>query len=196
MRKKIVLATIFLLVSIFMFLFFAFPYLYVQLSVDRYVSEDNQFDKEYDAVIVLGASVFQDKPSSVLANRIEAGLMAAKTSGTNKVLLSGATDGGAYNEPQVMLEYALEQNDEVQYVLDEKGERTYQSCKRAKEEFGYEDVLVVSQDFHIERAVFLCHGVGLNAIGVVAENTQTTPGITNYIREYFAYWVALFDVLK
>jgi SanA protein len=102
-----------------------------------------------------------------------------------------------YNEPESMRQYALSLGvpDDV-IVLDYAGRRTYDTCYRAKAIFGVENTLLVTQKFHLPRALFLCNALGLKAVGVEAKNRQYWGGsllIWN-IREQLATVGAFLDV--
>jgi SanA protein len=88
-----------------------------------------------------------------------------------KLLMSGDNSTLDYNEPLAMLEYALSLGvPREAIVLDYAGRRTYDTCYRARAVFGVEKAILVTQDFHLPRALFLCNALGLEAVGVEASN--------------------------
>jgi hypothetical protein len=102
-----------------------------------------------------------------------------------------------YNEPEAMRQFALSLGvpDEAIF-LDLAGRRTYDTCYRAKEVFGVKNALLVTQGFHLPRALFLCNSLGLDASGVEANNHRFWRGsllIWN-VREQFATLGAFLDV--
>ncbi|WP_317127076.1 SanA/YdcF family protein [Maribacter algicola] len=112
------------------------------------------------------------------------------------ILVSGDNGNIYYNEPTTI------QNDLVaagvpadKIFLDYAGFRTLDSMIRAKEVFGLEEVTVVSQKFHNERAIYLAHKNGLNAIGFNAQDVSLESGFKIQIREYFARVKVFIDLV-
>ena len=97
-----------------------------------------------------------------------------------------------------MQAYALSQGvPEEDLILDYAGRRTYDSCYRAKHIFGLNEIIVVTQSYHLPRAVFLCQHSDLDAVGVAVEQSQYIRARYLFwnIREVFATAVAWADVL-
>ena len=111
--------------------------------------------------------------------------------------MSGDNRFLGYNEPESMQQYALSlgvPNEAI--AMDYAGRRTYDTCFRAKAIFGVENALLVTQKFHLPRALFLCSALGLEAFGVEADNRQFWRGsllIWN-IREQLATVGAFLDI--
>jgi SanA protein len=88
-----------------------------------------------------------------------------------KLLMSGDNSIATYNEPEAMRSYAISLGiPEEAIVLDYAGKRTYDTCFRAKSIFGVDRAILVTQDFHLPRAIFLCNMLGVKANGVEAAN--------------------------
>jgi SanA protein len=102
-----------------------------------------------------------------------------------------------YNEPASMQAFAIDLGVPVEViVLDFAGRRTYDTCYRAKYIFGLEQAVLVTQKYHLTRALFTCNGVGLQSIGVAADMRTYHPrsmAIWN-LREMPASLVALWQV--
>ena len=114
-----------------------------------------------------------------------------------KILMSGDNRFVDYNEPASMQTYALELGvPEEAIVLDYAGRRTYDTCYRAKHIFGLESAILVTQNYHLPRALFTCNGVGLKSIGVAADLRTYHPHSLTYwnLRELPATLVALWQV--
>jgi SanA protein len=122
--------------------------------------------------IVFGAEVKRDgTPSVVLRDRIETAVVLYKSGKVEKLLMSGDNRFVDYNEPESMRQYALTLGvPDSDIVLDYAGRRTYDTCYRAKEIFGVESAVLVTQRFHLPRALFLCNAFGIDALGVESEN--------------------------
>lgn len=149
--------------------------------------------------IVFGAGLRRDgTPTIVLRDRVDTAAKLYFAGKVEKLLMSGDNRFLEYNEPESMRQYALSLGvpDEV-IALDYAGRRTYDTCYRAKAIFGAEDVLLVTQNFHLPRALFLCNALGLEASGVKA-NTYHFRSVSLFIwnvRELFATFAAFLDIL-
>jgi len=135
--------------------------------------------------IVFGAQVRRDgTPSVVLRDRIETAVDLYKSGKVEKLLMSGDNRFVNYNEPESMRQYALTLGmPDSDIVLDYAGRRTYDTCYRAKEIFGVNSAVLVTQGFHLPRALFLCKAFNIDAIGVEAENY-------NYLKRLRFFWNA------
>jgi SanA protein len=122
--------------------------------------------------IVFGAQVKKDgTPSVVLRDRVETAVALYKIGKVEKLLMSGDNRFVDYNEPEAMRRYAMALGmPEADIVLDYAGRRTYDTCFRAKEIFGVGSAVLVTQRFHLPRALFLCNAFGIDAVGVEAKN--------------------------
>lgn len=123
--------------------------------------------------IVFGAGLRRDgTPTTILRDRVDTAADLYFTGKVEKLLMSGDNRYLDYNEPESMRQYALSLGvpDEA-IALDYAGRRTYDTCYRAKEIFQADDVLLVTQKFHLPRALYLCNALGLTADGVEA-NTR------------------------
>ena len=148
--------------------------------------------------IVFGAGLQWDgTPSPVLRDRVETATALYFAGKVKKILMSGDNRFIYYNEPGSMQNYALTLGvppDAI--VLDYAGRRTYDTCYRAKEIFGAKDVLLVTQNYHLPRALFTCQGLGLNAVGVSADRRTylLSSSLSWEIREWPATLEAMWDV--
>lgn len=120
-------------------------------------------------------------------NRIMAIVALYKAKKIDFVLVSGDNGSVYYNEPITIKNDLLKEGiPEDKIYLDYAGFRTLDSMVRAKEVFGLNEVTVVSQKFHNERAIYLAHKNDLNAIGFNAEDISLESGLKVQLREYFA----------
>jgi SanA protein len=144
--------------------------------------------------IVFGAGLRWDgTPSPVLEDRVATAAELYFAGKVEKILMSGDNRFIYYNEPGSMLNYALKLGvPREDIVLDYAGRRTYDTCYRAREIFGLTEALLVTQAFHLPRAVFTCNALGLPSEGVVADRRGYLPGAM--LREIPANIVALWDV--
>jgi SanA protein len=148
--------------------------------------------------IVFGAEVKRDgTPSVVLRDRIETAVALYKTGKVEKLLMSGDNRFVDYNEPEAMRQFALKLGmPDSDIVLDYAGRRTYDTCYRAKEIFGVESAILVTQGFHLPRALFLCKAFSIDAVGVNSDNYYYLKRLRLYwnIREYLASFQSVLDV--
>ncbi len=148
--------------------------------------------------IVFGAGLRRDgTPTPILRDRVETAADLYFSGKVEKILMSGDNRFVEYNEPESMRQYALSLGvPDSALVLDYAGRRTYDTCYRAKAIFGAERALLVTQKFHLPRALFICNALGLKASGVEAKNRQYWGGsllIWNF-REQLATVAAFLDV--
>jgi SanA protein len=148
--------------------------------------------------IVFGAGLTRDGyPTAVLRDRVQTAAQLYFAGKVEKLLMSGDNRFKDYNEPQAMRQYALGLGvPEKAIVLDYAGRRTYDTCYRAKAIFGVNSALLVTQGFHMSRALFLCNALGLQAVGVEAKNVtyrKLSLAIWN-VREQLATVGAFVDV--
>jgi len=148
--------------------------------------------------IVFGAGLRRDgTPTAILRDRVETGASLYLNGKVEKLLLSGDNSVENYNEPEAMRQYAISLGvPDSDIVLDYAGRRTYDTCFRAKAIFGVQNALLVTQKFHLPRALFLCNALGLKASGVEANNRNYWKGsllVWNF-REQLATTAAFLDI--
>ena len=121
--------------------------------------------------IVFGAGVRNGRPTSALADRIEAAVALYHAGKVQKLLMTGDNRFLYYNEPAAMKAYAQELGVPVDaIVLDYAGRRTYDSCYRASAIFGITEAVLVTHGFHQARAAYLCDHLGVDPVGYAANN--------------------------
>jgi vancomycin permeability regulator SanA len=148
--------------------------------------------------IVFGAGLWRDgSPTPVLRDRVSTAAELYFAGKVEKLLFSGDNRFIYYNEPGAMRQYALSLGvpDEV-IVLDFAGRSTYDTCYRAHKIFGIQEAILVTQDFHLPRALYICHALGVKAVGVPADRQPYPlgPWISWNIRELPATVNALWQV--
>ncbi len=100
----------------------------------------------------------------------------------NKLLLTGDNRFVNYNEPEAMRRTAVKLGvPDEDLVLDYAGRRTYDSCYRAREIFGVNRAILVTQAFHLDRALYLCDAFGIDSVGVVADRRNYTQTRANVV---------------
>jgi SanA protein len=148
--------------------------------------------------IVFGAGLRRDgSPTAILRDRVETAAALYFSGKVEKILMSGDNSYEYYNEPGSMKEYALSLGvPETAIVMDYAGRRTYDTCYRAKAIFGVEEALLVTQGFHLPRALFLCNALGIDSYGIEANNNsyRSRSLMIWNIREQVATLGAFIDV--
>jgi len=142
--------------------------------------------------IVFGAGLASKvKPSPMLAERLETAVRLYRSGKVEKILVTGANLTRSHDETKAMGQYALARGVPREMILrDDAGFSTYDSCYRAKAVFGIERATLVTQRFHLPRALFIANSLGLDAIGVAADE-GTRGRLINEGRELFSRSLAL-----
>jgi SanA protein len=176
------------------------------LSLPRLITGVYAIDRIYQTneaptkrvAIVFGAGLRRDgMPTAILRERVETAANLYSNGKVEKILMSGDNRFDNYNEPEAMRQYALSLGVPLQAIaLDYAGRRTYDTCYRAKAIFGVDSALLVTQKFHLPRALFLCNALGLEASGVEANRFQyrNRSLLIWNLREHFATVGAFLDV--
>ena len=141
-------------------------------------------------IVVLGASVSEYGPSPMLADRLDSGLGLFALDLSDIMLLSGDNGTIEYNEVQAMKNYAIKNGErlgltEENIYLDYAGFSTHDSMYRAKNIFQAEKIVIVTQRYHLYRALYIADRLGLDAVGVAAKDTKHGQTVRD-IREIFA----------
>ncbi|WP_308283128.1 SanA/YdcF family protein [Pseudonocardia nigra] len=149
--------------------------------------------------LVLGAGLRRDgRPSLLLARRLDLAAQLYHRGSVDAVLVSGDNRTPDYDEPGAMRDYLLAAGvPPAKIATDPAGFRTWDSCIRAREVFGVRSAIVVTQRFHLPRAVALCRAAGIDAAGVGDPSLQArrTATVYGYLRELPAAFKAATDIL-
>jgi len=153
---------------------------------------------EMSVAVVFGAGLRRDgTPTNVLRDRVETAVQLYFDGKVKKLLMSGDNRFDYYNEPESMRQYALQLGvPHEDIVLDYAGRRTYDTCYRAKAVFGLENAILITQNFHLPRALYICNQLGLESVGVAADNNyyRKVSRIYWHIREIGATITAYWEV--
>lgn len=151
---------------------------------------------ELDCALVLGAGVKDDgTPSDVLRDRLDAALSLYRQRRVSRILVSGDHRTRAYDEPNAMRRY-LEARGVPREVIfmDHAGFDTYSSVWRAKHVFGAERLVIVTQDFHLPRALFVARSLGMAAEGASADRRLYRGMVWLHVRETISRAKAFVDI--
>jgi vancomycin permeability regulator SanA len=149
-----------------------------------------------DVAVVFGAGLWDGKPSPYLARRLDAAAELYRTGTVRVVLVTGDNSRVAYDEPDAMRTYLTARGvPDGRIVSDYAGFDTWDSCVRARKIFGVDRAVLVSQGFHIRRAIALCRDAGIDAYGVGVDDVHDVTWYYGATREVFAAGKALLDVV-
>jgi SanA protein len=148
------------------------------------------------AAVVFGAGLTASgRPTAVLEDRVATAVDLYQAGKVEKILMSGDNRFIDYNEPGAMKKYALELGmPEEDIVLDYAGRRTYDTCYRAGAIFQLQEAILVTQNFHLPRALYTCSALGLQTIGVAADRRSYRDEDFWKIREIMASLIAVIEV--
>lgn len=134
------------------------------------VDDLENLQENYDFIVVLGAGLKSDgTPSDMLADRVTTGVGLYDKKYSDFIIMSGDRSAG-YNEPDAMATFAHDLGvDSENILMDYEGYSTYESIYRAKKVFKAEKILIVSQGYHLYRALFIAKSMGLQADGVASD---------------------------
>lgn len=146
--------------------------------------------------IVFGAGVWSDgSPSNALYDRIVTAVELYRAGRVRKILMSGDNPTKQYDEPTVMKQTAMQLGvPEADIVLDFAGRRTYDTCYRAKEIFEVQKAILVTQEFHQARALYLCSNLGVDSVGITANRRKYEGESYWAFREFFSISSAWIEI--
>jgi vancomycin permeability regulator SanA len=154
-----------------------------------YGSADNIDETQsFDCVLVLGAGLKADgTPSHMLEDRIKVGADVFGKVNAGCILMSGDRSGDHYDEPAAMRKYAEELGiDPSLIIVDNEGYSTYESIMRAKEIYGFDKIIVVTQEYHLYRALYIADKSGIDAVGIGADLRPYRGQTVRDVREILA----------
>ncbi|MEZ3179834.1 YdcF family protein [Streptomyces pimonensis] len=147
-----------------------------------------------DVAVVFGAGLWDGEPSPYLAHRLDAAAKLYRAGRIEVVLVTGDNSREEYDEPDAMRAYLTRHGvPGTRIVSDYAGFDTWDSCVRAKRIFGVDRAVLISQGFHIRRAVALCRAAGVTAYGVGVDGRHDVTWYYGGVREIFAAGKAALD---
>jgi vancomycin permeability regulator SanA len=156
---------------------------------DRILSSQEAAElTDVDCILVLGCLVKDNGvPSDMLSDRLRRGMELYDLGASDKLLMSGDHGRDGYNEVAAMKRYALDAGAASQDVfMDHAGFSTYESLYRAADVFCAKKIIIVSQEYHLYRALYIAQKLGLDAYGVHADYRGYTNQLSRDIREVLA----------
>ncbi len=187
MKKKIciIIISLFLLGTILVFGING----YVKLSTKKQIiTESDALElKDVDCILILGAGVWGDEPSPMLKDRLDKGIELYKKGVAPKIIMSGDHGRESYDEVNLMKQYAIKAGVPSEDIfMDHAGFSTYDSMYRARNIFEVKKLVVVTQKFHLYRALYISDSLGIESYGVMAEPTKYSGQLYRELREILA----------
>lgn len=173
------------------------PRLVTAISTQGFIHTVEQSPKK-PVAIVFGAGLRWDgRPTPVLRDRVATAAQLYHDRKVDRLVMSGDYRSQEYNEPGAMREFAIQLGvPEEDIILDYAGNRTYDTCYRAANLFGIKSAALITQNFHLPRAVYTCRSIGIEAEGVIADRRYYHRNSLTFwnFREVFATSVAMLEV--
>lgn len=187
-RRLIVIIIASLLAALF--LLFAVINIIVLLSAQSRIVdiEEAKALGSFDCILVLGAGVWRNnRPSHVLEDRLKIGIEAYCAGVSDKLLMSGDHGRNNYDEVNVMKSFAMDCGIPSENIfMDHAGFSTYESMYRARDIFSAHRVLIVTQKFHMYRALYIANALGLEAYGLTSDLREYANATYSQLRESLA----------
>ena len=179
--KYILLIPIIMVVIVFLINFYVIQATKKQI-LTNYSSLEN-----IDCIIVLGAGVWGNDPSPMLEDRLLKGIELYNEDVAPKIIMSGDHGQIEYDEVNIMKEYASSLGIPSEDIfMDHAGFSTYESIYRAKEIFEAKNIVIVTQEYHLYRALYIANKLDLNAYGVSANPRKYAGQLYREVREILA----------
>lgn len=149
--------------------------------------EESSNLEDIDCIIILGAGIWGDKPSPMLEDRLLQGIELYNNNVSTKIIMSGDHGREEYDEVNIMKEFAIEKGVPSENIfMDHAGFSTYESIYRAKEIFEADKIVIVTQKYHLYRALHIANSLGIEAYGVGADPRQYVGAMYRELREILA----------
>ena len=146
----------------------------------------SNFD-DVDCILVLGAGIWGDKPSHMLEDRLLKACELYNAGVASKIIMSGDHGQKEYDEVNVMKRFAIDQGIPSEDIfMDHAGFSTYESMYRAREIFEVKKIIVVTQEYHLYRALYIANQLGIDAVGVNSDSRQYVGATYRESREILA----------
>ena len=187
MRKKILMFIIVFIIVIIL-LILGINIFVVFSTKNNIITEESAKDlKDIDCILILGAGVWGDKPSPMLEDRLVQGVSLYNNGVAPKIIVSGDHGTEEYDEVNIMKQFAIDKGVPSEDIfMDHAGFSSYDSIYRAKEIFGAKKILIVTQKYHLYRALYIADKLEIEAYGVGSDPRKYSGQALREIREIFA----------
>ena len=187
--KYIIVKIIITIIILLVILVFGINF-YVKASTKKQII-DNESElsnlSDVDCILILGAGVRNNEPSPMLEDRLLKGIELYNKNISSKIIMSGDHGREEYDEVNIMKDFAIGKGVKSEDIfMDHAGFSTYESIYRAKEIFEAKKIIIVTQSYHLYRALYIANSLGIEAYGVSADLRTYTNQLSCEIREIIA----------
>jgi len=163
---------------------------------NRIITPEQASEQNVDCILILGAGVWGSGPSPMLEDRLLQGIELYWAGASDRLLMSGDHGSDDYDEVNTMKTFAMERDVPSEHIfMDHAGFSTYESMYRARDIFKVKKTVVVTQEFHLYRALYIANKLGLDAYGVASNPRAYAGQEYREIREMLARIKDFFTVL-
>lgn len=190
MKKKLIkIGLILLIIGVSMMIIVLSVNGFVKSSTKNQILEEGEWSSldDVDCILVLGAGVWGDRPSPMLEDRLLEGIKLYKNKVSPKIMMTGDHGTKEYDEVNVMKTFAIENGvPSGDIFMDHAGFSTYESIYRARDVFAAKKIIIVTQEYHLYRALYIANELGIEAYGVPADPRQYVGALYRELREILA----------
>lgn len=185
---KILIIIILILCELIGIMMLSINFYVVNKTKSKIVTEKQAKELEnVDCILVLGAGIWGDKPSPMLEDRLLQGITLYNNQTSSKIIMSGDHGKEEYDEVNVMKDFAIEKGVKSEDIfMDHAGFSTYDSVYRAKEIFKAQKIIIVTQKYHLHRALYVAEKLGIEAYGVASDPREYRGQVVRELREVLA----------
>lgn len=160
----------------------------IRSSKDNILSPEEAATQDADCILVLGAGVWGNTvPSYLLEDRLLQGIALFNSGASERIIMSGDHGREEYDEVNVMKQFAIRKGIPSENIfMDHAGFSTYESLYRVRDVFGAKRIIIVTQKYHMYRALFVAEKLGLDAYGVTSDQRQFSGQTFREAREILA----------
>ena len=188
MKLKKILIIGLVIVIILFFIIIGINFFVVFSTNSRIKTEEElENEKDIDAILILGAGIWGDRPSHMLEDRLLEGIDLYNKNISDNIIMSGDHGDKDYDEVNLMKNFAKEKGVLSEDIfMDHAGFSTYESIYRAKEIFGAKKIVIVTQKYHLYRALYIAKALGIEAYGVASNPREYAGQFVRDAREILA----------
>ena len=185
--KRIIIGMIVILLIVFIVLL-GINFFVTATTSKKILTEEQARELEnVDCILILGAGIWGQNPSPMLEDRLLQGISLYQEGVSHKIIMSGDHGRDNYDEVNVMKRFAIEKNVKSEDIfMDHAGFSTYDSMHRAKDVFEAKKIVIVTQKYHMYRAIYVAEQLGLEAYGVNSDPQTYSGQMLRDVREVLA----------
>ena len=185
--KKVIIIMIIIFIALIAIVFGI--NLFVKKSTKKQIITEKEVVNldDIDCILVLGAGIWGDRPSHMLEDRLLTAISLYENNVSDKIIMSGDHGRKEYDEVNIMKDFAIEKGvPSIDIFMDHAGFSTYESIYRAKEIFQAKKIIIVTQEYHLSRSLYIANQLGIEAYGVGADPRQYAGQAYRELREILA----------